>query len=98
MKKLLSLKSQLIHEIKHTNKSSSGDGADDIKISEWDHWDALQFLVPTVTPGKSVDSIQILDNSQGNDAQTPKKCSRKSPDSKSGVKTTPISEKEIASH
>ena len=93
---MLSLKSQLSRELRNVKKSRSGDGADDIRISEWEHWDSLQFLVPAITPGKSVDSIQVIESTSAKDSShhTPEKIS-KSYDNKRKLKSTPLSEKRL---
>ena len=95
-KKILSLKSQLSRELRNVNKSRSGDGADDIRISEWEHWDSLQFLVPAITPGKSVDSIQVIESTSAKDSShhTPEKISKRY-DNKRKLKSTPLSEKRL---
>ena len=89
----MSLKSQLSRELRNVNKSRSGD---DIRISEWEHWDSLQFLVPAITPGKSVDSIQVIESTSAKDSShhTPEKIS-KIYDNKRKLKSTPLSENRL---
>ena len=60
-KKIKTLRTKLIRENNKTKNSQNGDGAEDIKNSDWEHWDALQFMLPTITPEKSIDNFQAMD-------------------------------------
>ena len=56
----------------------------------------MQFLVPAITPGKSVDSIQVIESASAKDSShhTPEKISQRY-DNKRKLKSTPLSEKRL---
>ena len=39
----------------------SGDCEEDVKNSEWEHWEVLQFMLQTITLGKSIANFQVTD-------------------------------------
>ena len=65
--KIVSLRAQLRRELPKVSKVRSGQSTDELYKSSWVYWEELQFLRPTLTPRKSIDSLTMTadDENQG---------------------------------
>ena len=58
-KKIWNIRTQYTREKGKMRKSKSGDGADDIYISKWQHYKQLSFLDAFVTAKSSRSNLQV---------------------------------------
>ena len=62
--KLNSLRAQLGRELMKVRKTKSGQATNELYVSNWAHWDRLQFLAGVIQAAKSRDNLNSSENSK----------------------------------
>ena len=57
--KIMSIRSQLVRELNKIKTKKSGQGVDENYKSNWVFWQKLEFLIPVMQAGKSLDSFFV---------------------------------------